>query len=250
MTNKEAGESNGGIAVLDLRTGTPVCPAFKNCLADSGTACIVGGISSFSGHTTLGSGDFVVAAQLNKPVINVWQWGKPQVHFQCHLQEITTALTCCAHSFILAGTRKGWIYCWCVSSGTLLASFQAHFKTVTRLVCSPCGNYCVSSSEDGMVRAWDMSSIVDLSLTSATTASSSSSSSLHSSAYSSSSIQPYRSYSPHTLSIKDMQLLGSASGSFRSLTCSLDRTAVIYDIHASTLLCRIPFPAGGGRAFA
>ena len=41
----------------------------------------------------------------------------------------------------------------------------------------------------------------------------------------------HRSWSPHTLSVKDLHLINGTS-SLRVLTCSTDRTVVMYDVHA------------------
>ena len=43
----------GGIGVYDLVTGTPVCTNFKNCVADSGAMCLLGGQNAYSGTPTL-----------------------------------------------------------------------------------------------------------------------------------------------------------------------------------------------------
>lgn len=154
-------KDSGGIAALDLNTGTPVCPNFKNCVADPGSVCLVGGVSSFSGVSFRG-GDYIVVAQSKKPVINVWQWNKPQVHMQIHVQEIVTSLTSDATgTYLLGGGKKGWIYIWNVTTGVLLKSWQAHFKEISRLNVSLDGALCVSASFDGMAKAWNLSSFLD-----------------------------------------------------------------------------------------
>ncbi|KAJ1403386.1 WD40-repeat-containing domain protein, partial [Ochromonadaceae sp. CCMP2298] len=59
-------------------------------------------------------------------------------------------------SFLLAGSQKGWIYCWELSTGELLNTFQAHFKAVTRICVAALGSLCLSASEDGSARVWEM----------------------------------------------------------------------------------------------
>ena len=39
--------------------------------------------------------------------------------------------------------------------------FQAHFKAVTKVEFTACGGYCVTVSEDGMARVWEVAQIVD-----------------------------------------------------------------------------------------
>lgn len=154
-------KDSGGVGVIDLATGSHICSNFKNCVSDPGTVCLVGGTS---GHAGIGckTSDYVCISQSKKPVINVWAWGKSQVHMQCHIQEITTSLTTDPNgSFIFGGTKKGSIYVWEISSGNLLTSWQAHFKEVSRLCVSPCGSFLVSASGDGMARVWDIALAID-----------------------------------------------------------------------------------------
>ena len=104
--------------------------------------CSVGGPSSFAGQGY--SGDYVVVSQSKKPQINVWQWGKPQIHMQCHVQEITTAVAADpTGTYLIGGTKSGRLYWWDVCSGDLLASFQGHFKSVTAAQFTRCGLYLV-----------------------------------------------------------------------------------------------------------
>jgi pre-rRNA-processing protein IPI3 len=158
-SSKEA----AGMGVIDVRTGSNLCAAFKNCIADAGALCTIGSsTSSYAGYGS--SGDYIAVAQSKKPCINIWQWGKPQAHFQCHIQEIVTSLVADPQgAFLFAGTLKGWIYCWELSSGELITAFQAHFKAITRLTVSRVGlPFCISVSEDGTGRAWELHKLVDV----------------------------------------------------------------------------------------
>ena len=158
-----AGKETAGMGVINVRTGSSLCSNFKNCIAEAGTLCFIGSTtSSYSGSGS--SGDYIAVAQAKKPSIHIWQWGKPQVHLQCHVQEIVTALAADpTGTFLFAGTKKGWIYCWELSTGELLNTFQAHFKAVTRISLTGCGSsYCISVSEDGTGRAWEMHKILDI----------------------------------------------------------------------------------------
>jgi len=228
-------ESGGGLVVLDVhRAGAPLV-TFKNCISDAHCLCAVGGSSSYAG---VGSGgDYLVASQSKKPVLNVYQWGKPQPHQQCHIQEITTALACeQSGTYILGGTKKGWIYCWEVGTGALLTSWQAHFKAVTKILFTTCGQFAVSCSEDGMVRAWDFAAVL-----SAQDGGASGGGGGADKKKQATSITPYRSWSPHTLTVKDMTLLGGISN-VRVVTVSLDRTAVLFDLHANKQCFRAALP--------
>jgi WD40 repeat protein len=80
---------------------------------------------------------------------------------QCHVQEITTAVAVDSNGFyLMGGTKGGRLHAWEISSGNLVTTWQGHFKAITSIKFTPCGNFCVSSSEDGMVRVWDVVSIM------------------------------------------------------------------------------------------
>lgn len=214
------------MACLDvhLSSTTGICSNFKNCITDPHCLCVVSGPSSYSGQGS--GGDYIIASQSKKPVLNVYQWGKPQPHQQCHIQEITTALACdSTGTYLLGGTKKGWIYCWEVGTGLLLTSWQAHFKAVTKIQFTACSQLAVSCSEDGMARAWEVASIVQLDTSAAKKKTT--------------TYTPFRSWSPHTLAVKDMVLCGSAATSLRALTCSIDRTLVIFDLHSNKQCLRL-----------
>ena len=122
---------------------------------------MIGGSSAFSGKSGGGSGDYIVASQSKKPLINIWQWGKPQVQMQCRIQEITTSITVDTNGFyIFGGTKGGRIFCWEISSGNLVLSWQGHYKAVTTMVMTTCGTFLLSGADDGMVRAWDVPSLL------------------------------------------------------------------------------------------
>jgi pre-rRNA-processing protein IPI3 len=228
-------EGNKGIS-LNGFDGSNLASNFKECVVDTGAICLVGGSSSFSGQGS--TGDYVVAAQSKKPVINVYHWGKPQIHYQCHIQEITTSLASDpTGTYLLGGTKRGWIYIWEIATGKLLTSFQAHFKAVTHLHVTVKSDLFISAGEDGMARAWDMCSILGSQNIKPSTSSSSSSSSSKRSP----GIQPYRSWNPHTLPIKGMHVLEYGT-SIRIITCSLDRNVIIHDLYMNKQIHRIAMP--------
>ena len=122
---------------------------------------MIGGPSSFSGKSKQGSGDYIVATQSKKPLINIWQWGKPQVLMQCRIQEITTSICVDSNGFyIFGGTKGGRIFCWEVSSGNLVQTWQGHYKAITVMCMTDCGTYLLSGGDDGMARAWDIPTLL------------------------------------------------------------------------------------------
>jgi len=148
-----------GINSVDTRgIGTGI--SFKSCVAETGTMCCYGNTqNAYSGINS--SGDYIAVSQANKPLINIYQWGKPQPLYQCHTQEIITSLNSRA-SFLFGGSKKGNMYIWVIETGELLATWQAHFKGIKRIEISNNGQFCVTVSEDGMGRAWELCQILDL----------------------------------------------------------------------------------------
>jgi pre-rRNA-processing protein IPI3 len=221
-----ASKSDGcGACALQVSTCTPVYSSFKNCIVDAGTMCkIAFSASSYSGSGSCG--DFLAMAQSGKTSINIYQWGKPQVHMQCHTQEIVTAL--CSDplhgNFLIGGTKRGWIYVWDVSTGALVRLWQAHFKSVKKLLITKNSQYCISVSEEGMAKAFDLTRCLEIDDLSRNN-----------------TLSPYKSWSPHTLPIQDAILLDSLA-SVRVVTCSLDKTLVMYDVHSGTQCLRISLP--------
>ncbi len=213
-----------GMAVLDLSSGSNICSSFKHCVAEPNCLVTVG--KSESSHEGLGSaGDYIVSSHPEKPLINIYQWFKPQVHLQCHTQEIIECLgTDLLGNFIFGGTKRGHIYFWDVATGALLRTWHAHFKGVTSIISDPTGNFCISCSEDGMIRAWDLATILDTSVVSASK--------------NSKNIQPHRSWTSHSLPVKGLLMLGSLR-SPRVVSCSLDKTVTINDIHSGKQCLRV-----------
>lgn len=216
-----------GICILDLHTATPICSNLKNNIADSGSMCTVGGSSSYSGNSSSTS-DYLCIAQAKKPSISIWSWGKAQPIMQCHVQEVMSCLESDRYgAYIIGGSKKGMIYIWEVATGALLTSWQAHFKEVTRVRCSPNSDFFGSASTDGMARVWSLSAIID-------TAALNQFRQSHT---------PYKSWSPHTLAVKDMCFSGGYS-TMRVFTCSLDRSLVLYDVHRGVQVMRIGLSQG------
>ena len=213
----------GGMCACDLRNGGTVM-TFKNCSSDSaGSICTIGGSSSFSGMGV--SSDYVAVAISKKPVIHIYAWGKPQPLMQCHVQEIITALASDLPGQVLVGgSRSGRMFCWDICSGALLAMWQGHFKSITRIQVTKCGYFVVTVSDDAYVKVWDLPLILDV----------------HCENSSGKPIPPFRSLSPHTLPISDMKVLGSHA-TIRVVLCSFDQSVVVYDVYSDTICLKVTF---------
>jgi len=163
-------------------------------------------------------------AQSKKPSICIYQWGKSQVHMTCHIQEVVTALSIDRYNmYLLGGSKKGIVYLWEIFTGRLLTTWQAHFKDISKLKCSTSSDFFCTASVDGTARAWNLGTIFNtLKLDNKSTV----------------ALKPFRSWSPHTLAIKDL-LIQATFSTFRVFTGSIDRSVVLYDVFSSSQLMRV-----------
>jgi pre-rRNA-processing protein IPI3 len=221
-------DSSGGISILDLSTFSPISSQFRECIADKNCMVMIGkSSSSYSGDGSCG--DYIFSSQCNKPLINSWHWTKPQVHDRYHIQEIITALaTDSSGTFLVGGSKRGYLFVWDIISGELLRTFQCHYKAVTCILFDKTDSLMVTSSEDGIIRVWEWYQFIEAQIGNTSTRRSD-------------NISPYRSWSTHTLAVKDMAMIGNMSVK-RVASCSLDRSVVIHDIYSNSIVLKISLP--------
>ena len=217
-------KDTAGLVVVDASTGGSTgIPPFKSCLADiGGNVCSLGNsvCSNFSGISAY-SGDYIAVSQSKKPCIQIYRYSRPQPLFTCHLQEIVTSLDS-YFTYLIAGTKNGWIYCWNWTTGELISSRQAHMKSISRLKISKAnGQFCVTTSMDGTVKVWELSQLLDTSIGVGN--------------------EPFRSWSPHRLPVTDLYLIDTLT-CLRCVTSSIDRTVAVYDIYSNRLCLKLSFP--------
>jgi len=76
---------------------------------------------------------------------------------QCHILEPLSGLGCDQSGcFLFGGSKSGRIFVWGINTGRLIRSWQAHYKSVTRLRVTSCDSFLISCSEDGIVKIWDI----------------------------------------------------------------------------------------------
>ncbi|BGP35256.1 Pre-rRNA-processing protein ipi3 [Rhodotorula toruloides] len=126
--------------------------------------------------------------------------------------------------YMAGGTPDGRILLWEVSSGTLLVTVDAHYRSISALAFSDDGAALVSGSEDAGVSVWSVGRLLNASPMNPPT--------------------PYATLSDHTLPVTDVCV---GLGSFprcRVMSASLDSTVKIWDISTSpaTLLSTFSFP--------
>jgi len=119
------------------------------------------GNSSAAGTLTRIGADYLVSAQPDKPLLNVWQTHRAE---QASLRLFTpgkcTALTAPPSGKYLLAAVEEKISVWQVSTGRLWRVLAAHYQPVTRLVFTSDGTHFVSAGEDGQVLYWSLAVVV------------------------------------------------------------------------------------------
>lgn len=181
-TRKEA----YGLCVCDLTGSLQHVPFKAPVAAGHGIALIPGHTSGYSGVSGTNH-DHIIIAQQDKPVLSIFQYGKSAGILQCPMQEIITTLALdYTGNILILGTKKGFLYSYMMRTGVLVGIWQGHLKGVNKVVLSSLGgDYLVSAGDDGLVRVWDMASVMQSST---------------SNSAGNKQMTPYRSWSAHTVS--------------------------------------------------
>ncbi|KAG2070200.1 WD40 repeat-like protein [Suillus decipiens] len=210
-----SGSGSGAIILHDIQTGTSLA-SFKQ--SSSAPHC-----TSFV-ETRDGQGGFILAAQQDKSILNVYNFQKDQLALKIVLPE---KLSCIAldnsGSFCAGGTAQGRIYLWEVASGILYNSWDAHYRHVNVLKFTHDGAALISGSDDSGVNVWSVARIVDNDTQNELPT-------------------PYCMLSDHTLPVKDIVCGLGAFPTCRVLTASLDHSVKLWDISSQSLLTTFYFP--------
>ncbi|GAC73539.1 WD40 repeat protein [Moesziomyces antarcticus T-34] len=179
-----------------------------------------------------GVGGLVLQLENNKATLNVFSWQRDHP-----LQRIILPqkLACIAASpngeLVAGGSFDGRIFLWQIATGDLLASFDAHYRSVTVLKWTQDGAALVTGSEDSRILVWSLAGL----LAPHDQTSSAITSSEH-------NPTPYCTLADHNLAITDLHI---ASGRFPNhttiLSSSADSTVKMWDLRTRSLLSTFIF---------
>jgi pre-rRNA-processing protein IPI3 len=178
-------------------------------------------------HDGAHGGEAFLVCQAGRPAIHVWAWGRDVPVFKCALAE---PIACLAVSpdgaFAFGGSPSGKLYVWDLPSGELLRVLQAHYKAVTAVSSSACGQYIATGSQDALVHAWDVASLVDAA----------------GCADPGASTRPVVTWSGHSLPVTALQF-STRGGTPRVLSASLDRTVRAWDLACRAAVYSFALPS-------
>ncbi|KAI0923858.1 hypothetical protein AcV5_009285 [Taiwanofungus camphoratus] len=225
----------GAISLHDIQTGSSLA-SFKQTSASTHCTAVV--------QSRNGQGGFMLAAQPDKSILNVYNFQKDQLALKIVLPEKLCSLTVDpSGDFCAGGTSQGRIYLWEIASGIMYNAWDAHYRQVNVLRFSHDGATLLSGSEDSGASVWSMSRLTRF--TSRILVCPSHNLLPH--RLLDDDLQndlptPYCTFSDHTLPVTDIICGIGQFPSYRVLTASLDHSAKLWDLSSKSLLTTFNFP--------
>jgi len=152
--------SDSNIYVIDPRNGTQLAVFKNNTSGPNGIAIIS---SRLSTGGIAGPGDLIVSTQNKGLALHFWRWGQEQPAYKCHTPEKIACLTVTTGGFFcLGGSLSGTIHVWEVGTGSLVSSFEAHYRAVNCVTMAGANSdRLITGGEDALVRAWTLADLLE-----------------------------------------------------------------------------------------
>lgn len=179
-----------------------------------------------------GTGGLVFQLENNKATLNVFSWQRDHPLQRIILPSKLSCIACSPNGELVAGgSYDGRIFLWQIATGDLVASFDAHYRSVTVLKWTSDGAALVTGSEDARILVWSLAGL----LAPHDQTSSSITSSEH-------NPTPYCTLADHNLAITDLHI---SSGRFPHqitiLSSSSDASVKLWDLRTRSLLSSFVF---------
>ncbi|BGP43334.1 Pre-rRNA-processing protein ipi3 [Rhodotorula kratochvilovae] len=174
-----------------------------------------------------GAGGFVagLGGKDGRAALNVWNFTRETTQHRLIPPVRLSTMTVSRDGLYMAGgTPDGRIFLWEMSSGNLLVTVDAHYRSVSALEFSDDGAALVSGSEDAGVGVWSIGRLL--------------------AATPMNPPAPFATLSDHTLAITDVRVGLGTFPHCRVMTASMDSTVKIWDLSTSpaSLLSTFSFP--------
>ncbi|GAO50267.1 WD40 repeat-like protein [Saitoella complicata NRRL Y-17804] len=163
-------------------------------------------------HGTTVSPSYLLAAQVDKAILNVYQWNKEACDQRIPLPEklACIALSPCS-TFLAAGSGSGRLFLWELASGNLVWTREAHYAALTSLAWTHSSSHLITASADSAIHVWRTADLLSTSTSSR-----------------SDEIQPVHTLSAHTLAITSLHV--GAGSHPRLYTASEDGTIRVWEL--------------------
>ena len=179
-----------------------------------------------------GTGGLVFQLENNKATLNVFSWQRDHPLQRIILPSKLSCIACSPNGELVAGgSFDGRIFLWQIATGDLLASFDAHYRSVTVLKWTSDGAGLVTGSEDARILVWSLAGL----LAPHDQTSSSITSSEH-------NPTPYCTLADHNLAITDVHISGGRfPHQVTILSSSADASVKLWDLRTRSLLSTFVF---------
>ncbi|GAA6054791.1 hypothetical protein JCM3770_007436 [Rhodotorula araucariae] len=176
---------------------------------------------------TNGAGGFIagLGGKDGRAALNVWNFTRETVQHRLIPPVRLSTMTISRDGLYMAGgTPDGRIFLWEMSTGNLLVTVDAHYRSVSALEFTDDGAALVSGSEDAGVSVWSIGRLL--------------------AATPMNPPAPFATLSDHTLAITDVRVGLGTFPHCRVMTASMDSTVKIWDISTTpaSLLSTFSFP--------
>lgn len=213
------------VHVWDTRAGL-VARSYKDCAAPARGLAVV-------------DGAHFVAAQVGRPQLHIYAWGREQPVYRCQMPEELRALVCTSDgAYCIGGGVSGRLYLWETRTGSLLLAWDAHFKAISALALAPDDGLLVVGGADALVTVWSLADALACAEAAAAGAASGGGGRGRGATPS-----PAWTWSAHALAVTDVTVGRTSPGSL-TVSSSLDQTVHVRELSRGELLhvLRAPSP--------
>lgn len=219
-----------GLTTVDAPSSTSALFTFKGVSDPSFHS--VSAIPTSPNPAISGTGGLVFQLENNKANLNVFSWQRDHPLQRIILPQKLSCIAASPNGDLLAGgSFDGRIFLWQIATGDLLASFDAHYRSVTVLKWTSDGAGLVTGSEDSRILVWSLAGL----LAPHDQTSSSITSSEH-------NPTPYCTLADHNLAITDLHISGGRfPHQITILSSSADSSVKLWDLRTRSLLSTFVF---------
>ena len=163
----------------------------------------------------------LAAVQSNKAYVNVWDWNRDTPQVRCSAPEkLVSVAVSEVLQVLVGGGESGKAYMWEIGTGSLLRSWDCHYRPVRALSFTDDGLFLITGGDDAIVNVYEVRQLMDEGVE---------------------YIKAHVSWAQHSLSITCI-VCGYGGSSGRIITASKDQTIRIWDLTSKRSLVTVSYP--------